>query len=215
MAYPDTATLVAASSVEELTGLTTEQQDSLRAAAIVAVESYCCQPFTDFPAETVDVEAGGGYELYLPKRLRVLTSVTPYGGDPLEEAALGVDPEGDRIVFHQNVVGTGYYSQALYEVSGGDYPTCFPLGTLQITGDWGWEDPPDAVVVALRYDMEEQALADQNALSSTVHAVRKLGLANIGQGSLRAELVTPPLVSPRVEALLRDYLWHGEAGKLV
>ena len=213
--YPTTAELVSESQVTELTGLEFAQQEALRTAAIVAVESFCGQQFLDFPAETVLIASGGGYEIYLPKRLRTLTSIAGFDSDALELDAITVDPEGDRLVFHRNVVGVGYYEQALYDVSGGDYSTAFPQGTLEVTGDWGWESAPDAVATALRWDMEEQALADANALSPTVHAVRRMGLGNIGQGSLRAELVTPPSVSPRVNRVLQDYLWHGTGGKLV
>ena len=214
--YPVTAELVAASTVDELTSLDSDQLESMREAAIVAVESFTGQRFVYEEAVTELIESGGGYEIYLPKRLIEVTSITPYGGDPLELDAITVAADdNDRLIFHRNVVGVGYYEQALYEVSGGDYSTVFPQGTLEVVGDWGWEECPENVITALRYDMEEQALADANALSSTVHAVRRLGLSSIGQGSLRAELITPPIVSPRVERLLHDYLWHGTGGKLV
>lgn len=213
--YPTTAELLAESSCEELLALQEDQQEAHRQAAIAAVESWTGQQFLYFEGEAVEVESGGGHELYLPKRLIEVTSVTPYGGTPLDSAAIAVDPEGDRLVFRKGVVGVGYYEQALYDVSGGDYPSAFPMGTLVITGNWGWTTAPEAVATALRWDMEEQALADANALSPTVHAVRRLGLSSIGQGSLRASLVTPPMLSPRCERLLTDYVWMGTGGKLV
>jgi len=213
--YPTTATVLAETNVAELIALEPEQQEALRSAAIVAIEAYCGQSFENDPETTVLVESAGGYELYLPKHLRSFTDVSQLGGDALALDAIRVDPEGDRICFDSGLVGAGYYEQALYDVSGGDYGSAFPAGTLSITGDWGWETAPPSVATALRYDMEEQALADTNALSSTVHAVRRLGLSSIGQGSLRAQLVAPPMVSPRVERLLADYVWMGTGGKLV
>jgi hypothetical protein len=213
--YPTTSELLAQTTCDELLALQEDQQEALRLAAIVGVESWCGQRFTYDENETVEVECQGGYELYLPKRLISLTSASLYGGDPLELGPIAVDPEGDRIVFRRQAVGVGYYEQALYEVSGGDYATGLPYGTLSLTGNWGWETAPDAVQTALRYDMEEQALADANALASTVHAFRRLGLAGVGQGTLRAQLVTPPTLSPRVERLLVDYVWMGTGGRLV
>jgi hypothetical protein len=213
--YPTTAELLSQSNVPELLALDEEAQESLRLAAIVSIETWTGQSFTFSQAETVDVESAGGYELYLPRRLVTLTSIAPFGADAMELSAVTVSAQKDKLVFHSRGAGMNYYEQALYEMSGGDYPIGFPAATLQITGDWGWETAPDAIQTALRFDMEEQALADSNALSPTVNAVRRLGLSDIGQGSLRATLVTPPLVSPRVERLLHDYIWMGQGGRLV
>lgn len=214
MAYPTTAALVAASTQPDLLALSAPQQDSLRAAAITGVESYTGQSFTEFDG-VVELESQGGADLYLPRRLRVLRSITPFNGTPLELEPLYIPEDGTRILFRRNAVGVGYYEQALMEVSGHDYYTHFPTQTVVIDGEWGWAAPPDAVTLALRYDMEEQAAADANALSGTTLAFRKLGLSQIAQGGLRADLSAVPTLSPRVQALLEPHIWLGRGGKLV
>jgi hypothetical protein len=215
MAYPTTAELVAASTVAELTSLTEEQQDALRSSAISAIEDWCGQSFLPEDDATKIVRSEGGAELYLPKRLRSLTSMQTSGGAEHELAAVHVADEGDMLLFKSGVVGVGYYEQALFEVSGGDYPQGFKKDLLTITGDWGWETVPEPVVTAIRFDMEDAAVADANALSSTVHAFRALGLTNISQGNLRADLGTIPVLSVRVTRLLSPYLFLGRGGRLV
>lgn len=213
--YPPTEDLVAASSVPELSALTSDQQDALRASAIRAVEEYTQQQFVPYTG-VITVESPGGGELWLPRRLRSLTSAYASGSDPYELDALRIAPDGYRLVWIDNVVGVGYYEQALMEVSGHDYPTKFPhASTIYVDGDWGWDGVPDDVVQAIRFDMEDQALADANALSATVHVARKLGLESIDQGNLRMQLGAVGALTPRVTRLLDRYVFAGTTGYVV
>ena len=205
---------MAASTVEELTSLEEAQQDALRASAIMGVEEFCQQSFEPFEG-VIEVEVDNGDEVWLPRRVRTLGSITPDGADPLDLSALALTHDGQRLLWRTNYVGVGYYEQALYEVSGGDYPKHFQRGLMSIDAEWGWGSVPEAVVLALRYDMEDMALADANALSSTVTVFRKLGLTNISQGNLRADLGVVGALSPRVVRLLEPYTFMGRGGRLV
>ena len=109
-------------------------------------------------------------------------------------------------------VGIGYYEQAMAEVSGEQFPLGF--GNVAIDGTWGWATIPENVITALRWDMEDTAVADANPLSGTVRAYRKLGLRNIAQGNLTADMTGTPSVSGRVAQLLRPYMWQGQVGAL-
>jgi len=214
MAYPTTAELVAESTVGELVSLTPEQQDALRDAAITAAENYTGQAFTDYDGE-IEVEVEHGTEVYLPRRLRSFRSVTPVGGEPVDLTALRISDDGARIAWRPNIVGVGYYSQALFEVSGGDYLKEFPTGVLVIDGNWGWTNPPAAVRMALRFDMEDNALADANALTPSVNYARTMGLTRLSQGNLNVDLGPLPTLSPRVVRLLEAHVFLGRGGRLV
>lgn len=213
--YPSAATLVEQSTVEALASLTEAQQDALRSAAISAVEEHVGQSFTPFSG-IVQVPSQGGYEVLLPRRLRLLDAVYSSRGDLLEPEAVVLGPNKDRLIWRQNIVGVGYYEQALFEVSGRDYPTRFGRDTLQVAGEWGWDAVPQPVVDAIRYDMEDQAMADASALTQTVHVFRRLGLTTIDQGNLRATL--GPVgggLSPRVTRVLKPYVFLGTGGYVV
>lgn len=212
--YPSVGALLAESTVDELTGLDAAALDTTRASAIRAIEAYCGQEFVPFDGE-MEARAEGRYEVYMPRRLRSITSITPYGGEAMELDAVRIEMEGKKIRFERSAVGRGYYSQALQEVSGGDYATGFRVGTLLIDGEWGWATTPQGIERAIRFDMEDQALAEANQLSATTHAFRRMGLNAIGQGSLRAQLVTPPTLTPRVVREVEPYLWLGPGGRLV
>lgn len=214
MAYPTTAELVSQSGVSELASLSAPRQDALRASTLSAIEGYVGQTFDAYDGE-LEVEAEGGRELWLPRRLRVLRSVVPYLDDPIDSSALMVSSGGNKLIFRKNVVGVGYYSQALYEISGGDYRTSFPVGQLLIDGEWGWTDVPQGVIDAIRMDMEDQALADANALTPTVNVARKLGLTGVRQGNLDVTLGAIATFTPRVERALDPFIFYGRGGHLV
>ena len=215
MPYPTTAEIIAASTVPELIALTPDQQDALRITSIAAIEDYASQSFGEPFVGSVEVESVAGDVLSLPRRLRSFESITPTGADPLESDAIAITDNGARLAWRPNIVGVGYYAQALHQVSGCDYPTRFPNGFVTIVGDWGWEDPPEAIVTALRFDMEDAALADANALTATVNYARKMGLRSINQGNLAVDLGPMPTLSPRTAALVEPYVFYGRAGRLV
>lgn len=200
MAYPTAAELVAESTVDELVQLTADQQEGLRQAAILAVEEFTRQKFEPV-VETRALRGTRKRQLYLPKRLEALTTISVSG------AALSgvvVSEDGDYIELPLTA-GLGYYEQAYAEVSGEDFRGFD--GRLEITGTWGWTDVPEPVKLALRYDMEEQALADANQLSSTIAAYRKLGVRAISQGNLRVQIGDEVVLSPRVQRQLSRYMW--------
>jgi hypothetical protein len=210
MAYPTTAALVAASSVTELTDLTGPQQDGLRSAAITAVENYTGQVFEPVTGTKV-IDGSGSRELYLPARLESFTAVGIKGvGIPITEFA--ISDQKHRLYF-SGAVGN-YYEQALLD---GSEPKDFTYepGAIAITGIWGWTTCPPAIVIALRYDMEDQALADANAISPTIGAWRKLGLSSISQGNLSATFAKhAPTLTSRVLRLVEPYAWAGEIGRV-
>lgn len=214
MAYPTTPELVGASQVAELTSLSPEQQDALRDAAIIAIESYCGQSFTEFDGAEI-VLGSGARRLDLPRRLERLDALSVQDGR-LDATSVRLSEKGDYLWVPLNI-GVGYYTQTLLELQGWDWRhRKFKYEEdVTITGLWGWADPPANVVTALRYDMEDTALADASGLSSTVHAARKLGLSSISQGNLTASLANAPGLSSRVEQLLHPYVWLGRMGAVV
>jgi hypothetical protein len=198
--------------------MTAEQQDSLRSAAIVAIENYTGQSFEPFEG-VVTIESAGGPLLPLPRRLETFETISQ-GGVVLDDVT-GVRFNQDRSVLYLRPNNLGYYEQALYEVSGGAYPTKWDRALVEIDGLWGWSTVPAAVIVALRADMEEQALADSNAMSATVGVARRLGLRQMSQGNLSFSLggggggagggIT---LSSRVQSVLAPYVWGG-IGRMV
>lgn len=213
--YPSVGELVADSTLAELLALDFEQQEALWLSAKVAVEEYTGQTFDFEPATTKVFDGPGDRRVYLPKRLETLTTLE-VAGSSLDAGDVAITPEGDALTVNSDA-GIGNYYERTMSAVWGDGGLSFTRGdaTVIVTGDWGWAEFPDPVRQAMRLDMEEQALADANALSPTVHAVRRLGLGGISQGGLRADLATPPAVSPRVAQLLTPYVWHGPGGRLV
>jgi hypothetical protein len=208
MAYPDREDVVAASTVDELTGLTTDQQDALYYAAISAIEDFTGQSFTEFTGART-ITGAGGTEQYLDRRLQSVTAWT-LDGVELDLTALAISEGGDRIYVPTPVPSYGVLTPEPW----GEAPRRL-RGDLEITGVWGWSDPPEAVVEALRLDMEDTALAEAHALSASVHAARKLGIDTIRQGNLDVALRDVPTLSPRVTRLLEPYVWLGAGGHLV
>jgi hypothetical protein len=208
VAYPTVEELVAATTVDELVQLTGEQQEGIRAAAIQSVEDYCHQSFGGSVVEAREVRGTRKSRLYLPTRLESLVSVA-IGGAALSGVTLAED---GTYVELSRMAGTGYYEQA-YEAVSGERFVGFD-GILSITGTWGWTDCPTAVATAIRFDMEEQALADANELSNTIGAYRKLGLRNITQGNLRADIGDEVVLSAKVKRQLTKYVWE-PSGELV
>jgi hypothetical protein len=216
--YPTTAELIAASSVVELTGLETPQQDDLRASAIESIESFCHQAFTaeGTDGDPVDRSFDGTASdvLYLPRRLASLATVT------LDGTAIfpGVSPvwgwtvepsrEGDRLAF---VMPSGSSSWLVrVRMNPGDPRPTFLGGrdNVVVSGVWGWTEAEwtagelDAVGVALRYAMEDEAQADANPLASTIRSARALGVGSIQQGGLSATISGEPGLSTRAQRKL-------------
>lgn len=210
MAYPTTAELVAASTVEALTGLEEAQQDAQRAEAIAAVEGFCHQSFesegTEGEPATRTLDGTGARELYLPKRLSQLMDLTVTGG-AFTETDVVLSDQGDRLHLPDETAGATWATRAIAEATG-YREIVFPAGngTVTVKGVWGWADAeyPAAITTALRWDMEDRALANAHALSETVRSARALGLSGVDQGGLSIALDGhEPQVSVRVARLLR------------
>ncbi len=214
MAYP-TADEIAQGSTE-LEALTTEQLDALYAASIFAVEDYCGQSFGGTYDGVREVESMRSRALYLPQRIIELRQVLPYSGDVLDPTAIAITHEGARLLFRVNVVGVGYYEQAIQEVSDYSYLDEFPEGTVYVDGLWGWQDCPPSVAMALRLDMTNTVQADNTALTPTVNYMRAMGINSIAQGNLNLSLDTKPNLSPVVAAMLDPFVFMGTPpGRLV
>lgn len=213
MAYPDRDTLVGASSIAALTGLTPEQQDSLRAMAIAAIENYTGQTFGLDEDLTVYVDGSGNRELPLPRRLATLTTLSG-AGSSLTASDVFLSEKHDLLTVAPDP-SFNWYEKAIRD----DTPPLFATGpkSVAITGDWGWTDgelpptdPNTRLALALRMDMEEQALAMENGLSETSRAFVKLRVARISEGPLDYGVDTSQIgLSPDVMMLLEPYVWRG------
>ena len=215
--YPTTDALVAASTVDELTDLSADEQDALRIAAITAIEQHTRQVFEP-RIETRIVNGTTHDVLRLPARLEAATAVLVHG-TALDADAYRLDVTDNTGTLTRISEHVGNYAvRALHDAMGYKPRRAWDYGTggVSITGTWGWSVVPPAIVTALRLDMEDQAVADANGLASTVRAYAKLGLKNISQGNLRADFAdAPPSLSPRVMRLLDRYVWQAMPGRLV
>lgn len=210
--YPPLADVVAGSDVPALTNLPSEEQQELYNSSIVAVEEFCNQTFDYFPAIDKVLDGTGTDVLYLPQRLETVSELLVEGSG-LEIGDVALSEEHDRLYVRAAATTPSYYTQAIRDIEGNP-PLVFVFGTenIAISGDWGWFSVPANVLRAIRRDMEDTALADQNALSSSIRAFRKLGLRDISQGNLRADIAGAWGLSPEVMVLLTRYVWQGPVG---
>lgn len=216
MGYPTTADLIAGSSVDELTSLSSEEQDALRASAIAAVEVFCRQSFDTAQADTFALDGNDLQTLYLPRRLVSFSSVT-FNGTTVETDGFQLNMARNRLSIREAGSWGTWADKALAEIDGVPR-TEFPIGNsnVVITGVWGWTDDEydaelGAVTVALRWDMEDQARVEASKLSSLVETARAQGLASISQGSLSADLSRrAPTISQRVKRVLAGRTPSGE-----
>jgi hypothetical protein len=227
--YPSTAELVAASSNATLQGLEGTEQDGLREEAILAVEGACKQSFTlegdsgsgsgDDEPTTRKLDGTGSNVLYLPKRLVELTGIEA-PGTAISAADVELSERHDRLCLPDPRSGTNWLTQAMAEATGAEH-RAFPSGpaAVSVTGIWGWtpEEVPAAIATALRYDMEDRAVANAHALADTVRSAKGLGVTGLSQGGFSLQLDGREVaVSTRVRRILSDaeLIWHGPAGAL-
>ena len=224
--YPTTKELVDASSNAELKALAEVEQEALRAEAILAIEGHCRQSFAAESGSgsgsgdefaTLSIDGTGSRTLYLPRRLASLHVLTVAGAS-IGAGDVELNAEHDRLSITDEGSATNWLLQAAAEFS--QRPQALftaGAGTVSVTGVWGWADDeyPEAITTALRFDMEDRALANAHALSDTVRSARALGLTGVNQGGLSIELGNgEPAVSTRVRRLLKDYRWSGGVGAL-
>lgn len=215
--YPSAAALVAGASGDAraaLDALDAAQQDTLRTAAIVAVEEHCHQSFTAVTEARV-FDTVGGSRLLLDQRLAVLDTVQVWSTSLI---AADFRLSRDRSVLTIAPIDTSTaYLRAMVELDPDMRSRHLPdrNGSATVTGTWGWlsTEMPAGVAVALRIDMEDNALADSNALSSSVQSFRAMGLRSIRQGNLSADLLghTPGL-SARAKRALAGLVWNAHGG---
>lgn len=208
--YPTTAQLVALSSVAELTTLSEAEQDSLRDMAINAVERFTGQQFTPYVGDLA-IDGTGGREVYSPKRIEELTAIT-VKGTSIDLTDVVVNDKRDRLYFAP--LSTSYAVAAMRERAWDSREFRSGAGTVILTGSFGWSAVPSLVVAAILKEMEAQALADASQLSGIVASARRLGLQNIAQGNLRAQIGDPSAISPDAARLLANYIWIGPGGYL-
>jgi hypothetical protein len=210
--YPSRATLVAASAVDELTAASTTEQDAYHVVAQRLVERFCAQTFTLEPDVTVAIDGNGGTRLPLPRRLAVLTGFGEDSTITADDAVLSADHDALLIGAASGLGMTTWAERALM-----DFEQAWPSGpgAVSVTGDWGWTDaemPDDAdspIGVAMRLDMEDQALAATHGLVKTIRAAARFGIKSINEGPLGVDLDPPEvLLSPEAQAVLEPYIWQ-------
>jgi len=213
--YPSAAELVTDSEVEALTTLPYADQQVLYLSSRYGIEEYCGQVFDYQPGVTRLEDGSGRRKINLTKRLEALdTLVVEYAS--LDAGDVHMNEEHSALYVNANAGIGNYYERAMYEVQGRPSLT-FTAGpqTVSITGDWGWLDFPEPVREAMRIDMEDQALADTNALGDTLRAFRALGLRNVAQGNLQAAMSSTNALSERAVRLLNPFVWSGPVGVVV
>jgi hypothetical protein len=215
MSYPAADDLVILSNIDELINLEPEEQEQLRRSSIAAVEEYTNQSFEALEDAELAVDGTGTKTLFLPKRLETLSELT-VSGSGLTATDVILPASKDRLIVSA-AAGIGNYYEKVMRDFDGNQPLRFTygVGTVQISGDWGWDECPQDVADAILLDMEDQALADANQLSDTIRAARVLGLRDISQGNLRAAIDFTPSLSIQAQRLLLPYIWIGQVGATV
>lgn len=215
MAYPTSAALVAAASGaarEALQALDDDQLDALRTAAIAAVENHCGQSFDGDEEATVTLDGTGGTRLYLPRRLAELDTLAVAGTGLAADQVTLADDFGALTINPVDVSNAYLRAMATLDddMTSGNRRFHYGVANVTITGTWGWPDDdfPAAIAVALRMDMEENALADASSLAATIHAFRRLGLRSARQGNLSADIgIGQAGLSPRAQRMVAKFVW--------
>lgn len=214
MAYPTRAQLVTASTVAALTGASATDQDGFYAVAKRAVESFTGQTFDLESDVTRVVDGAGGTKLDLPKRLATLDALV-ISGSALDASGVALNDDNSAL-YVKPISGVNWVERALIEFDGGGLAFTPGTGTVTITGDWGWTDAElpqsadSAIGIAMRLDMEDQALAKANDLTDTVRAFARAGVEDINQGGIVATIRRPDVpLSPEAQAVLEPYIWTG------
>lgn len=204
--------------------LTSDQQDALRASAITAVESYCRQRFLPDGSSGDPVrrrlDGTGTNTLYLPVRLSELISLSVLeGAGSVGADDVSLSDDRTRLTVGGTTFGSSWAERAIADAEGHREPV-FPAGVdnIAVEGVWGWTDAEytadlAAVTTALRFDMEDKALAGANHMSDTVRSARALGVNSISQGRLSLNLAAiEPDLSVRAQRAVADLVAENVAG---
>lgn len=212
--YPVLADLIGRISGDArdyLDTLDADQQQALYEVAIFDVESFTQQSFAGAVTEERAVPGRGSDELLLPARLADPTRVQLR--DTVLDASEYTLSEDGAVLVLTGGAGSNYYERTMRDLMG-PAPRVWS-GAVLVTGTWGWDAPPQAVVTALRLTLEDIALAEGNELASTIRSYQRLGISAIRQGPLNVDLVAQPPVSDRVARHLQPYVWEFGLGTLV
>lgn len=215
MGYPAAAALVAAAAGaarEALDALDTEQLEALRTQAIIAVETHCAQSFETAETLTLTLDGDGSKRLRLPRRLADLDELSVTGTTLAADQVVIADDRGSLTITPVDTSNAYLRAMASMDEDMAEHRRRFHAGegNIAITGLWGWpdEDFPASVGVALRMDMEENALADGSSLAGTIHAFRRMGLRSVRQGNLAADIGPGQSgLSPRAQRMVADFVW--------
>lgn len=207
--YPTTAELVALGDDPALSGASQATQDRYRALAIRGLEGFTRQSFTEYEGP-VEATGMGSRDLYLPRRLIALTSVT--GAGDISPGDLTISVARDRLTVKQ--VGGNYYERALRDLD--HFRPIWPRGdgNIVLEGRWGWEDLPDGIAEILATDMVEQARSSDAPLAGSIEQFRALGIRSISQGNLALSLAVRPSGLSASAASMVDpsLIWTGTTG---
>jgi hypothetical protein len=218
MPYPTADELIAGitgRAAEILAGYTAEQKDALRDSAIDAIERYTRQSFLlDVAVERI-LDGTGTQELWLPARLEELTAIAiAPTGIAIDLPTVTLNENRSRLSFRgYSSAGWAMKAQAQawgVPAEGRTWPAT--NDSVHIIGDWGWPEIPTAVITALRMDIEDAALADDDSLTAMVQALQAQGVKSMRQRNLALELRggavgDETVVSPRVQRQLAGYVW--------
>ena len=213
--YPSAGELVDDSDLTALTNLPFESQYALWLASKSAIEEYTGQTFEFEPDTLRAFDGTGDRSVYLPKRLEVITDLE-VSYSSLGVADVDLHDDRNKLTVRSDAGIRNYYERAIVRIQ--DNPSLLftsGVATVRVTGDWGWEEFPEAVREAMRLDMEDQALADTNALSESLRAYQKLGMRDVRQGNLTAAVTAVSGLSDRVRHLLDPYVWRGRVGAVL
>jgi hypothetical protein len=211
--YPAIATLIAVSNESALIEADTDKQQAFYAAAKRAIEGYCGQRFDRWDAVRV-LPGNGSRELPLPVRLAEIDSLEVAGGGSslaVTDVALSSDKD---VLYVKPTADSGTWVTRVMRES---RPPIFPMGhgAVTITGTWGWldaempDDPTTPVGIAMRLDMEDQAVAAKHGLAETVRANQRLGLSSLAEGRVQVTQRPADITLPiDAQLVLQDYIWN-------
>lgn len=209
MAYPSAADLVDASEEPTLAALSEAAQEEVWLLAIRAVEAYCGQSFAATTATRI-VPSQGGHVLPLDKRLAELTSLSS-AGSSLDASDVDFNERHSALSINASAFGSNWVERTLRE----DVPPVF-AGPVTIEGIWGWLDTEIAdddldhpVNLAVRLDMEGQALSRAQPLAEAARTMAKIRSDSITEGPLTVRSSGSVLpISAECQALLEDFIWQ-------
>jgi len=185
-------------------GFSPTESSSAEQAMRHVINAFTGQAFGNFVG-TKNVYSRGGKFLYLPERLRSLSSVDGLtnqnyfltsGGFALKRHAFGVPPvKADYDGYHQHVGGVIHNPNNVPHIHG------FANRDYEITGEWGYSFVPQpvkeaAVLILQDYTDPDSQYRDRYLVSMTAAdwRVQLNGEAYAGTGNARADQLLTPYI---------------------